>query len=108
MEIFKNHVWGPFLIVLFLGACDTPNRKFQGVAPVWVQVDGSTFVVRKKDLDVEVIRMNKEWPPTIARIFPKAEKAVKQATNCEVKSGSMRGDAAQMFAKLKCPKAKKS
>ena len=101
----RKRLFAPFAMMLGLAACDTPHMEFRGVAPVWVKVDGSTFVIRKKEDRVEAIRMNKEWPPTIERVFPKAEKAIEQATKCKMKEGSMRGDAAQMFAKVKCPKA---
>ena len=93
----------PFMVLLCLSACTVPAPRFMGVEPVQADVQGSTFVMRRKGKLVEVIRVSREWAPRLSQqLGRRAEIAVEEAYGCPVRD--IRGDAAMMIARLKCGK----
>ncbi len=88
------------IALLFLAACSGPTPHFSGIEPVTVTVDGSTFVVRRRNDLAEAVRTNTEWAPRLYPVANRAERAIAQATGCKVRD--IRGDAAVIVARLAC------
>ncbi|MFQ6553593.1 hypothetical protein AAD018_014745 [Aestuariibius insulae] len=93
----------PVFVLLGLGlaGCNTAPVGFGGIDPVVVEVDGSTFEVRRKGDAASSVRTNVEFARP-ATILSKAAQAIGQATGCDVVPGSLTGDQAIQRARLSC------
>ena len=87
-------------IFLVLASCSSPGRRFSGVEPVQVTVEGSDFDVYVLGGEVRAIRMNFEMLPTLAVIGSRAITAMERVTGCKVVNGSFFGDQAMAEARI--------
>ncbi|MGJ8622685.1 MAG: hypothetical protein ACSHW1_07895 [Yoonia sp.] len=94
---------GCILVAAALSACNTPSMAFMGVPAKTVTVDGSTFDVRRKDNQAELIRTNAQAVFSLRAIIPRAAQAVKMVTGCTPVDGTWAGDQAMMQVALDCP-----
>lgn len=77
--------------------------NFKGIDPTRVTVMESTFDLRRRDNQVSVIRVSREYAPRLSQqLGRRAEIAVEETYGCTV--DRIRGDAAMMVAYLKCGK----
>ena len=83
-----------------LGACNTPGPGYRGVAPVRVEVGGSTFDIRVKGRRAQAMRINMEWAMRLASVGPRAIWAIEAVSGCKV--DRLTGDQALMEATLDC------
>lgn len=84
-----------------IAACNTPTMHFRGVEPVRVTVLGSTFDLRRRENQVQIIRVSTEYAPRLSqKLGRRAEIAVEETYDCPV--ARIRGDASLMLAFLKC------
>ncbi len=91
------------ICALGLFGCNTPSMHFSGIDPVRVRVLESTFDLRRRDAQVQVIRMSREYAPRLSQqLGRRAEIAVERQYGCPV--SRIRGDASMMVAYLKCGK----
>lgn len=89
------------ILLAILAACNAPNMHFKGIDPVQVTVLESTFDLRRRDNQVLVIRVSREYAPRLSQqLGRRAEIAVEETYGCPV--DRIRGDAAMMVAHLKC------
>lgn len=95
---FAMVIW----LVLVLVSCSSPGRKFNGIEPVRVTVEGSDYDVYVSGKDVRVIRMNFELLPNLAVTASRAIFAIESASGCPVVVGSYSGDQAMAQARIKC------
>lgn len=87
--------------VVLLAACNAPSMNFQGIDPTRVTVLESTFDLRRREDQVLVIRVSREYAPRLSQqLGRRAEIAVEETYGCPV--DRIRGDAAMMVAHLKC------
>lgn len=94
---------GTVLVAVSLAACNSGSPRFMGAEARTVTVEGSTFVVRRKDDRVELIRTNREAVFWLRSLVPRAGQAVVQATGCDPKDGTWTGDPAMMQVQVECP-----
>ena len=85
-----------------LMGCNTPSERFRGIEPVRVTVSPSTFDVRRRDADVELIRVTPEPVFTLRALAPRAIEAARIATGCRLIPESLVGEATLMFGVLDC------
>ncbi len=90
------------LVCLLLIACDIPSPYFRGIEPTKIEVQGSSFSVRRRGKLAEAIRTNTEYAPRLGPIARRAEIAIETVTGCPVKE--LRGDQAVVLGILKCGK----
>lgn len=90
------------LLVLLLAGCNTPGPGSGYPAPVVVQVEGSTFRVYHDKLRAVAIRINPDFSPRAGRIFPRARRAMEEASGCRVLPATMQGDTTMIRADLIC------
>jgi hypothetical protein len=88
------------LLVVLLGACNTPGIGFHGRPVVQTTVEGSTFDLRRNGDLVQAIRVNRERRPRIVEIAARAEQAIETQYGCAVTK--IGGDVAVLTAKLDC------
>ncbi len=67
-----------------------------------VEIGGSRFAVYRRDNKVEVYRISREMLPRRSEVLAKAELAIRQATGCDIRKNSLKGDQALMKATLAC------
>lgn len=91
-----------FLAALLAG-CNTPSPHFDGRPALRVMAGGHLWEVRRKGRLAEAIRVDRTYAPRVGPLGGSAEAAIRMATGCDV--ARLRGDAAMMVARLKCPKA---
>ena len=89
-------------VFLALVSCSSPGRRFNGVEPVRITVEGSDFDVYVLGDEVRVIRMSFEMLPTLAVIGPRAVIAMERVTGCKIVNGSFFGDQAMAEARVSC------
>lgn len=89
-------------VVLLLAACDSPAPAMMGQTPRYITVDGIDFTIRVRDTRVEAIRTTMMPDPSIGRVYPRALRAMQEASGCRVVEDSLRGDVAVMRADLDC------
>lgn len=94
------------LAVLTLAACDSPSPAMWGADVAQIEVDGSTFSVRRAGDRVEALRVSMEFRPKKYETLMKAAIAMQQTTGCAIRTGSLRGDQAVARAELDCEGAK--
>ena len=97
----------PFLALVLLAACASPDRTFWGVEPQRLTLGGRDYVVYA-DRDraqprVQVIRMGYARRPEHAAILVAMQLAAEQASGCALVEGSVQGDSGVMTARLRCP-----
>lgn len=85
-----------------LAGCDSPSPRMMGGERQEVVVAGSAFTVYRVGDAVEIYRTSPEFMPRLGEVVAKAGEAVRRATGCPVKDGSMVGDAALLRATLDC------
>ena len=90
------------LLTALLAACSGPTPYFAGQPETVVEVGGAVFHIRRKGDLAEAVRVNREWAPRIGAVAERVTVAIQQATGCDVRD--IRGDAAVIVARLKCPK----
>ena len=90
------------LLIALLAACSGPTPYLAGMPVVVVEEGGAVFHIRRKGDLAEAVRVNREWAPRIGAVAEHVTVAIRQATGCEVRD--IRGDAAVIVARLKCPK----
>ncbi len=88
--------------VLAVAGCNTPPLGYAGIAPVQVTVGQSTFDVRIKEGQAQAMRTNREFAPNFTYVAPRARTAIMQASGCQIKEGSLVGDAILITADLLC------
>lgn len=89
-------------LALALSACASPSPRMMSGEHHEIVVSGTAFTVFRKGDEVEVYRTTPEFLPHLSEVFAKAEVAIRQATGCRVRDGSLTGDAALMTALLDC------
>ncbi|MEM1374224.1 MAG: hypothetical protein AAGF78_07575 [Pseudomonadota bacterium] len=89
-----------FFVILALAACNTPTPQFYGVAPVTVNVEGSTYKVFRAEDRAQIIRTNAELRPNL-RAEEKITHAIQIATGCTV-VGKLKGDVVLANARVDC------
>jgi hypothetical protein len=87
-------------LLLFLAACNSPGRPFQGTEPVRLEVAGSTFDVRVRGELAEAIRVNPQYAPRLGPIGTRAAFAMAKVSGCEVEG--VLGDQAVVTGVLDC------
>ena len=92
--------WVFFCCIFVLAACNTPSPGYRGVAPVRVDLGGSTFEIRVKGRRAEAMRINAEWAMRLASVGPRAIWAIEAVSGCKV--DRLTGDQALMEATLDC------
>ncbi len=92
----------PVILLMVFAACDSPSVAFMGAPKTVVVIEGSTFSVHRREDRVEVYRTSFEILPPRAQVLRRAELAIKQATGCKVRAGTLRGDQALIKARLTC------
>lgn len=85
-----------------IAGCNTPSDGFRGIAPVRVTVGPSTFDVRRRNADVELIRVSPEAVFRLRDLAPRAIEAARIATGCRLIPESLVGEATLMFGVLEC------
>ncbi len=88
--------------VLAVAGCNTPPIGYAGIDPVQVTVAQSTFDVRIKEGRAQAMRTNREFAPNFNYVAPRARTAIMQASGCQIKEGSLVGDAILITADLAC------
>jgi hypothetical protein len=88
--------------ILFFAACDTASPGYMGIEAQTVTVGQSTFDVRRKENEVELVRTNAEFAPSLRSVIPRAARAVTQVTGCTPVNGTWTGDAALMRVAISC------
>lgn len=92
----------PALFLLLLAACDSPAPAMLGADATHLSIDGVEFTVRIRGDRAEAIRTNMMPNPSIGSVYPRALRAMEQASGCRVVEDSLRGDVAVMRAGLDC------
>ncbi|MGG7643175.1 hypothetical protein ACQ5SP_00010 [Rhodovulum sp. YNF3179] len=87
---------------LVLAACNAPAPDGLGTPSRLVEIDGSRFRVSQQDGVATAIRTDVDFRPTVAKLRPRAARAMEEASGCAVVAGSLEGDAALMRARLLC------
>lgn len=93
-------VW--VIAAVLVAACDTGSLEFLGIEAQTVTVGQSTFDVRRKDNEVELVRTNIEFASSLRAVMPRAAMAVSQVTGCTPVDGTWSGDAAMMRVAISC------
>ncbi|MBL3584309.1 hypothetical protein JMM61_02815 [Rhodovulum sulfidophilum] len=84
---------------LALSACDSPGMDYAGIPPVRIEVEGSTFAVRRKGPEAQAIRLNREYRKGAMQ---RAFRAIETGTGCAIRPDTLSGDPAMAYAKLTC------
>ena len=93
----------PFLVLLIpLAACDTAGPRYRGIAPVTVTAGGHVYDVYLRGQDVQILRTDMVWLPNRDAVFEGAAVAVRLATGCALREGSLKGDVALMNGRVTC------
>lgn len=87
---------------LALAGCDTVPREWAAYPPTTVQVEGSTFDVRRNGVKAFAFRRNSEWAPNFRSVAHKGAAAIELATGCKLHEGSLTGDAVMMTGLVRC------
>ena len=90
------------LILVFLGACDSPSIAFRGAVHGTAEAGGSRFGIHVKGDRVEAYRVSREWRPRLDEVRARAVTAIEEMTGCAVRPGSVDGDVAIIRARLHC------
>ena len=85
-----------------ISGCSSGTPDFFGVPAETVTVAQSTFAVRRKDDQVEVVRTSREAVFSLAAIIPRAEQAVSAVTGCTPRPGTWTGDQAVARVRIDC------
>lgn len=85
-----------------LSGCDSPSPRMMAGERQEIMIEGTAFTVYRSGDEVEVYRTTAQVMPRRSIVFARADRAIRQATGCAVKDGSMVGDAALMRATLVC------
>ena len=89
-------------LLLATAGCDSPSPAFRDAATREVEIDGSRFAVHFTRDAAEVYRISREWRPRRSVILPRAGRAIRQTTGCDIAEGTLGGDVAIQRAKLLC------
>jgi hypothetical protein len=73
-----------------------------GIEAQTITVETSTFDVRRKENEVELIRTNTEAVFSLQAIIPRASIAVVEVTGCDPLPGTWSGDHAVMRVQIEC------
>lgn len=98
----KTQRAGLAFLILLLAACNTGSPAFFGVAAQTVTVGPSTFQVRRKDDNVELVRTSPEKVFSLAGIVPRATEAVILVTGCSPRPATWVGDHAVSQVQIDC------
>ncbi len=91
------------LIAAFaLTACNGPGLQFKDRPANRIQMDGYTFNIFLKDGRAEAVRVGFVPRRDLGKVYLSAARAMELASGCRVIDKSMRGDPAQMWARLNC------
>jgi hypothetical protein len=90
------------LMAVSLGACNTPSPGFMGIEAQTVTVGSSTFDVRRRGDQVELLRTNPEAVFSLKGVLPRASDAVIQVTGCTPNPGTWIGDHNMMQVQIDC------
>ncbi|MBL4766908.1 MAG: hypothetical protein JKY94_04235 [Rhodobacteraceae bacterium] len=93
----KRFIW---MIVVLLGACDSPSAHFRDSPATRVSVGKSVFDVRVRGNIAESIRVNVQYAPRLGRMAGLATRAMRQVSGCEVEH--VLGDASVQLGLLNC------
>ncbi len=85
-----------------IGACDSPSPGLQGAVPTRLEMGGYRITVWRADDRVEAIRHG--YAPRRDRQGLRATlaDAMRRATGCTLRDGSIAGDSGVLRAKLDC------
>ncbi len=90
------------ILVVFLGACNTPSVDQWGGQSSAQSVGAFTFTVHHRSDRAEAYRTNLAWRMNRATVFEAAARAMEQASGCKAVRGSLAGDVALIKADLIC------
>ncbi len=93
---------GGALLALLLAGCNVPGPGSGYPPPVIVEVEGSTFRVFHDRTRAVAIRIDPDFSPRAGRIFPRARRAMEEASGCRVLPATMQGDVTMIRADLIC------
>jgi len=90
------------LLILVFAACNGPSLDMRGGTASQVDLDGHSFNVFIRDGRAEAVRTNFVKRRDLGQVYVSAARAMEAASDCRVIDKSMRGDPAQMWARLDC------
>lgn len=90
------------LLGFALMSCNGPGLEFRDREATQVRMDGLTFNIFVKDGRAEAVRIGFVNRRDLGRVYVSAARAMETASGCKVIDKSMRGDPAQMWARLNC------
>lgn len=88
---------------LLLAACTAPAPYMLGATRAEVSRDGRSYVIYRKDSEVEVIRRGFAAPGEHRVIRAAMIDVIPEATGCTLVPSSLQGDSGQMRGRLRCP-----
>lgn len=93
-----------FVVILgfAVAGCDMVPPQWAAYPPTRVEVQGSTFDVRRNGVKAFAFRRNSEWAPNFRSVALKGAAAIEQATGCDLHDGSLTGDAVMMTGLVRC------
>lgn len=89
------------ILVVALGACNTPGPAFRNAEAFRISEGQDRFQIRRNGSLVQVLRVNPRAFPAFREVAQNAELAVRGHTGCKVVW--LIGDVAMLTAGLKCP-----
>ncbi|MDE4132949.1 hypothetical protein PXK00_07495 [Phaeobacter sp. QD34_3] len=87
-------------VSLLLMGCAAPSTHFQGIEPVRVTVEGSSFDLRQRGTLIEAVRINPEYAPRLGPLRDRARRAMAASSGCRVRW--VMGDQALLLGRLDC------
>ncbi len=90
------------MLGLALMSCNGPGLEFRGRDATQIRMDGFTFNIFIKDGRAEAVRVGFVGRRELGRVYLSAARAMEVVSGCKVIDKSMRGDPAQMWARLNC------
>lgn len=87
---------------LALTACNSPSPAYMGAPQAKAEAGGMSFAVRRKGSAVEVVRTSAHVLPDRAAVMTNAGIAIRKATGCPVRPGTLAGDYSVLRAEIDC------
>lgn len=85
-----------------LMSCNGPSIQFRDRPATRIQMDGYTFNIFLKENRAEAVRIGYVPRRDLGRVYLSAARAMEAVSGCKVIDKTMRGDPAQMWARLSC------
>jgi len=85
-----------------LMSCNGPGLEFRDRPATRIQMDAYTFNIFIKDGRAEAVRIGYVPRRDLGKVYLSAARAMEAVSGCKVIDKTMRGDPAQMWARLNC------